>query len=89
LLPVLDAAMNTAFLAAWLQQNLPPPGRVAAVDGLAARLRADARSAGIELEAVDAAVPSALEDIIHSAISARLEVAWGSPVFSPRMARAA
>jgi hypothetical protein len=80
--------MNAAFISAWLQENLPPPGNVANVAELAARMRADAAAAGIELE-VSEAPPFVLEDTICAAIGARLEVGWGRPVYGSRIARAA
>jgi hypothetical protein len=78
--------MCCEFLAAWLQRDLPPPGRLANVAELAARLRADAANAGIELGPCDG---PALEQTILAAVGARLEVQWGCP--SPRIqpARAA
>jgi hypothetical protein len=68
--------MCCEFLAAWLQQNLPPPGRSANVATLASRLRAEAADAGIEL---GACAGPALEQTILAAVIARLEIQWGRP----------
>ena len=78
--------MCCEFLATWLQQNLPPPGRVASVAELAERLRSDASNAGIELGPCEG---PALEQTILAAVSARLEVQWGCPPRLQQIARAA
>jgi hypothetical protein len=60
---------HNGFVASWLQANLPPFYAAASVVELAARLRADATAAGIDISAIERSDPFALEQMVLAALN--------------------